>query len=821
MVAVRHYLRDTATNEGTGGIVFDLSLTQGTPATTTAQTNLDTFVEQAAWQRTVGADVDGTSYPWSLDVPSISGVLEFRMRIQRVNSSNVVQASSSYSSLFTTAGTKTGTFTLTDGFVAGDRIRFVLESRRTSGHGNVSANISVNDADCYVDVPITVPPITLAYASRTPTRTAIALTVPVPPSAVITIATHGTTLVSGTDLTEYTLASRTYLAGNAYLMGVMASAFGTDPVAPTTPTNWTHVISSDVIADAGNASVRYRIHLYARVFSSEVTEATTLTFTTASSCVAFTRQLTSSGTFNISNLAVQSAKNTGTAATSLTVTLAAASHADNAVYMAVVIPGTTTATAETGFTILESGNNPASPNSRTTDIWNNDSADITPTVNYGATAVNSTGLAVELRATVGGAVSLAYASRSSTRTAIAITTPAALAYRSATGTRTAIALDASLAIAYTSQTGTRSALSAGTVAAIALWSATGTRTALAADVSAGLAYASSTPTRSAVALETPSALAYRSATPTRTRASLQVTDVVDIEYGSHTGTRTAIAATAPVSMSLRSATGTRTAVAATTEATVALASSTGTRTAVALGTGVQAAYGSATGTRTAVALTVTDVTTIAYRSTTPTRTALAAEAPVALAYGSRTGTRSAVTIADEAGTLAYRSATSTRSALAAVAATTLAYGSATGTRTATSASTAVLVAYSSPTGTRTALALTVTEATRLAYASSTPTRTGIALTVAVVVLAFRTATPTRTRIRLVEPGQRWPATLVGAVTVTPLVGAGSLTVRPAASGSLGMAPLVAGSVAAPPLVAGGLTLRERVGGIVTLAVEEP
>ena len=152
MSTLRYYLKNTQTNTGTGGIIYDLSTDVGS-TTTLSSSNLNstTFTEVIAWQQTVNNFINGTSFPFSINIVSTGGILENRYRLQRVNSSGVVQASSVYSSTYSTPGIYTGSFTLSTTWDYGDILRVSGELRRAGGHGNVSVTLTVNDSTCYVD----------------------------------------------------------------------------------------------------------------------------------------------------------------------------------------------------------------------------------------------------------------------------------------------------------------------------------------------------------------------------------------------------------------------------------------------------------------------------------------------------------------------------------------------------------------------------------------------------------------------------------------------------------------------------------------------
>jgi hypothetical protein len=154
MSVVRHFLRNTQTNAGTGGIVYDLSTTVGTTAPlSSGNVTINTFAERLAWQIDVDDKVDSTSFPTSIEITLLT-TADYRWRIQRVNSSNVVQASSAYSTTYNTTGIKTETLTLSTTWAVGDRLRFSLEVARNAAHGIGSVTVNTNDPDSYVDISL-------------------------------------------------------------------------------------------------------------------------------------------------------------------------------------------------------------------------------------------------------------------------------------------------------------------------------------------------------------------------------------------------------------------------------------------------------------------------------------------------------------------------------------------------------------------------------------------------------------------------------------------------------------------------------------------
>lgn len=153
MSLVRYYLKDTQTNAGTGGTIYDLSSIQGTSASlTSGNQNNDTFDEKLRWQYTADGTVQNTSFDTSININTITNSPGYRWRLQRVDSGGTVQASSNYSQVENTTGTKTATLTLSTTWSEGDILRFSLEVNRDSGHNPSGVTVSVNDANSWVDV---------------------------------------------------------------------------------------------------------------------------------------------------------------------------------------------------------------------------------------------------------------------------------------------------------------------------------------------------------------------------------------------------------------------------------------------------------------------------------------------------------------------------------------------------------------------------------------------------------------------------------------------------------------------------------------------
>lgn len=168
MAVTRLYLRNTQAGGGTGGIVYDLSATQGTGATLVSSAISSTsFTEVFRWQYTLGSDVPDTVIPTSVDVAAVSAsTLEYRWKVERLDGSNNEIASSSYSTAYNTTGIKTENLSLSTAWATGDRVAISLELRRVSGGGSRTVTINVNDADSFIDPDLVPLPQALTQASR-------------------------------------------------------------------------------------------------------------------------------------------------------------------------------------------------------------------------------------------------------------------------------------------------------------------------------------------------------------------------------------------------------------------------------------------------------------------------------------------------------------------------------------------------------------------------------------------------------------------------------------------------------------------------------
>ncbi len=192
MAVERNFLRDTATEPGTDGtLVFDLSTTQGSPVSTlTGSLNDTVFTEVLRFQRTVDDTVAGTSFPTSINISSLSGTVDVRWRVQRINSSGVVQASSAYSATVSTSGIKTETLSLSTTWATGDRLALSIEIARTGGHGSVSVNVEAQDADSFIDPDMATGPQTIAVGAAPETETAQTVTVQTARSVAVSSTTE-------------------------------------------------------------------------------------------------------------------------------------------------------------------------------------------------------------------------------------------------------------------------------------------------------------------------------------------------------------------------------------------------------------------------------------------------------------------------------------------------------------------------------------------------------------------------------------------------------------------------------------------------------
>lgn len=155
-MATRYFLADTNTDTACDGPgPRDLSKTQGTPTTaSTGNQSSTSFVEVLTFDSDVATDSPATGvHSVSVSIASVSAsTLEGRFRVQILDGSCGVLASSGYSPVFNTAGVKTlNTGSLTWG--SGTRLRISFEIRKTGGGGNRNYSVDINHADTYIDAP--------------------------------------------------------------------------------------------------------------------------------------------------------------------------------------------------------------------------------------------------------------------------------------------------------------------------------------------------------------------------------------------------------------------------------------------------------------------------------------------------------------------------------------------------------------------------------------------------------------------------------------------------------------------------------------------
>lgn len=234
LLTSRNHYRNTQNEPDATGNVRDLSETQGTPTTLTSPTVSGGFTEVFRFHRVVDDTVGGTSFPSQLDVFSVSAAtLAYKWRVQRWNSSNVLQASSLYSAEHNTTGIKVQTFALDTVWSAGDRLAISVELRKVSGGGNRSITINVNDADAWVDFEIAlIPPLEITPAAvtidATPGMLTITSTVGITPAPATVTATPGTATITATAAITPAPVTVTATPGTVEV----ATEGGSQPVTP-------------------------------------------------------------------------------------------------------------------------------------------------------------------------------------------------------------------------------------------------------------------------------------------------------------------------------------------------------------------------------------------------------------------------------------------------------------------------------------------------------------------------------------------------------------------------------------------------------------
>lgn len=155
----RYYFRATQDNPNAGGLVYDLSETQGTDDSLGAQVNTDTdFVTTILWRSPDlgGADLEA-DVPISLNITAVQGSTAYRWRLNQVDSGGNVIGSSDWTAERTSTGVQTATLQApnTEDYY---QIEIEFQSRRTGGMpDNNSVTIAVSDADSYLDVEMEMP----------------------------------------------------------------------------------------------------------------------------------------------------------------------------------------------------------------------------------------------------------------------------------------------------------------------------------------------------------------------------------------------------------------------------------------------------------------------------------------------------------------------------------------------------------------------------------------------------------------------------------------------------------------------------------------
>jgi hypothetical protein len=162
------YLQSTQTQSSTGTSVRDLATAIGSSGTVTSTaTSSTTFAEMLAFTidiNNLSVPIDGNSFPVSVNVSArSSSALQAQFRLQRVNSSGTVLASTGYSSTFNSTGIQTATlsFTPAQTWASGDRLRLSIEVMATSGN-NRTITVSTGNASSFVKYGPTITTSTIS-----------------------------------------------------------------------------------------------------------------------------------------------------------------------------------------------------------------------------------------------------------------------------------------------------------------------------------------------------------------------------------------------------------------------------------------------------------------------------------------------------------------------------------------------------------------------------------------------------------------------------------------------------------------------------------
>lgn len=164
MAATNFIAQDTQTFTGTGGIVYDLEeagLVTSPPPTLTSSTNNANFNEVLVWiSEAIDLDTSFSTFSTGINVNSLSGSVEYRWRLQRVDVGGSVVSSGSYSSTYSTTGIKTATLGFgSSTWSTGDRAQISLEARRSGGHGNVSIEVTIQNGNTFAALNLAIPAV--------------------------------------------------------------------------------------------------------------------------------------------------------------------------------------------------------------------------------------------------------------------------------------------------------------------------------------------------------------------------------------------------------------------------------------------------------------------------------------------------------------------------------------------------------------------------------------------------------------------------------------------------------------------------------------
>lgn len=149
-MAQRNYLTSTTA----------LSLTASGTTIISGNVSASGFVVARTMVRTglTAAELNGTSQTWTIHyvVSAMATPYNMRLKLQRRNSSGVMQSESSYGTTRSGTGTFDDNITWASGtWNANDQLALVWEHERPSGSGNKSGTIDANGSS-YIDAPVPV-----------------------------------------------------------------------------------------------------------------------------------------------------------------------------------------------------------------------------------------------------------------------------------------------------------------------------------------------------------------------------------------------------------------------------------------------------------------------------------------------------------------------------------------------------------------------------------------------------------------------------------------------------------------------------------------